>query len=133
MVDHPTWRRPESVRVGIYSSHRPGTARCDPELPLLQPGGRDATTSAPRPSEWNLSDVDMLETKGDNRDRVADTIVRLRQWKFISSSTVPIQTRVSVALKTRRPKASEIFSAIMIVGRLVLAHGIVGMSEASQI
>jgi hypothetical protein len=75
----------------------------------------------------------MLETKGDNRDRVADTIVRLRQWKFISSSTVPIQTRVSVALKTRRPKASEIFSAIMIVGRLVLAHGIVGMSEASQI
>ena len=30
-------------------------------------------------------------------------------------------------------KASEIFSAIMIVGRLVLAHGIVGMSDASQI
>ena len=60
MVDHPTWRRPESVRVGIYSSHRPGTARCDPELPLLQVGGGDATivivisALTSRPIAWSM-------------------------------------------------------------------------------
>src|SRR6476620_7698414 len=36
-----------------------------------------------RPSERNVSDVDMLETKGDSRDRAADAIVGLRQWKVI--------------------------------------------------
>jgi hypothetical protein len=76
---------------------------------------------------------DMLEAKGDNRDRAADTSVGLRQWKFIPSSTAPILDARQRRAKNSAAKASEIFSAIMIVGRLVLAHGIVGMSEASQI
>jgi hypothetical protein len=86
-----------------------------------------------RPSKWKVSDVDMLETKGDNRDRAAETTVGLRQWKVIPSSTAPISDARQRRAKNSTAKASEIFSAIMIVGRLVLAHGIVGMTEASQI
>ena len=78
-------------------------------------------------------DVDTLEKKGDNRDGAADTIVGSRQWKVIPSSTAPISDARQHRAKNSVPNASEIFSAIMIVGRLVLAHGIVGMSEASQI
>ena len=80
-------------------------------------------------------DVDMLETKGGNRDRAADTIVGLRQLMPSRESLFngPIADARQRRAKNSAAKASEIFSAIMIVGRLVLAHGIVGMSEASQI
>jgi integrase len=80
-----------------------------------------------------LGHAKLATTKGDNRDRAPDTTVELRQWKLSPSSTAPIADARQRRAKNSAPKASEIFSAIMIVGRLVLAHGIVGMSEASQI
>jgi hypothetical protein len=124
----------ESVRVGIYSSRRPGHSSL-----------RSGTASA---ATWRQGCDDRRDGDQQNgtcppsiclrrretiADRAADTIVGLRQWKFIPSSTAPISDSRQRRAKNSAAKASEIFSAIMIVGRLVLAHGIVGMSEASQI
>jgi hypothetical protein len=77
-------------------------------------------------------DVDTLEKKGDNRANARLTRL-LNSGNGRSSLFRPIADARQRGAKNSAAKASEIFSAIMIVGRLVLAHGIVGMSEASQI
>ena len=92
-----------------------------------------ARRSWERKRSWACRSNDGATPKGDNRDRAADKIVGLRQWKVIPSSTAPMSDARQRRTKNSAAKASETFSAIMIVGRLVLAHGIVGISEASQI
>jgi hypothetical protein len=77
-------------------------------------------------------DVDTLEKKGDNRAN-ARLKRLLNSGDGRSSLFRPIADVRQHRAKNSPPNASEIFSAIMIVGRFVLADGIVGMSEASQI